>query len=147
MSCIDTWYRSMLRDTSRVVEYSALIPSQSSLNNFFLNKTQASNSNSSYIFVIAIYIFVFICVFGGGYPCATMYVRKPVDSLWGSFLFYRMGPEDGIQVFRLGAGVFTLSAVLTALRYHSKNDIQIQYKPNMPLFFPLSSLSQKKGNE
>lgn len=90
---------------------------------------------------------MFICVFGGGYPCATMYVRKPVDSLWGSFLFYRMGPEDGIQVFRLGTGIFTLSSVLTALRYRSKNDIQTQYKPNMPLFFLLSSLSQKKGNE
>ena len=117
MSCIETWYRSTLRDSSRVVEYSALIPSQSSLNRyFFFYKTQASNSNSSYIFAIAFHLFVIVCVFGGGYTCATVYVRKSVDSWWEFFLFQCVGPEDGAQVFRLGAGVFTSSAILTALR-------------------------------
>lgn len=88
-----------------------------------------------------------MCVWGWVPVCHDVCEKASRLLVGGSFLFYRMGPEDEIQVFRLGAGVFILSAVLTALRYRSKNDIQTQYKPNMPLFFPLSSLSQKKGNE
>lgn len=85
MSCIDTWYRSTLRDTSRVVEYSALIPSQSSLNKFFFFKQNSSQQLKQQLHFCYCnsFVCVHMCVWGWVPVCHDVCEKASRLLVWG----------------------------------------------------------------